>query len=267
MISTLNIGGRSVSFDQEKPIDISIPLRFDRPQPSAFGVGMATAEELGDTREDSSVNFERYTLVPHCNGTHTECVGHITHKRISVQSCLQDVLINAVLISVEPESETTESYSVKFEPGDRLITRKVLERALGSQASSETSGLPLALIVRTLPNTDEKLTADYGDENISPYFTTEAMLLIADSGFTHLLVDMPSIDRLFDGGHLANHRIFWKVEPGSFEVNDATRIGSTITELIYVPNAVKDGEYLLNLQIAPFEADASPSRPILWAVI
>ncbi len=263
MISTLTIGGRSVSFDPEKPIDISIPLRFDRPQPSAFGVGMATAEELGDTREDSSVNFERYTLVPHCNGTHTECVGHITHKRISVRSCLQDMLINAVLISVEPESETSDSYSVKFEPGDRLITREVLERSLASGFSAETFGLPLALIVRTLPNGDSKLTADYGDENISPYFTTEAMRLIADSGFTHLLVDMPSIDRLFDGGHLANHRIFWKVEPGSFEVNAATRIRSTITEMIYVPNSVKDGEYLLNLQIAPFEADAAPSRPLL----
>jgi hypothetical protein len=39
---------------------------------------------------------------------------------------------------------------------------------------------------------------------------------------------------------------------------------STITELIYVPNAVEDGRYLLNLQIAPFAADASPSRPLLF---
>lgn len=263
MFGTLNIGGRSINLDPAKMIDLSIPLRFDGPQPSAFGVGMATAEELGDTREDSSVNFERYSLVPHCNGTHTECVGHITHKRISVRSCLQDALLHAVLVSVEPENETTDSYSVGFEPGDRLITQRVLEKILTLSLASHGSGLPLALIVRTLPNDDSKLTTDYGDENISPYFTTEAMRLIVERGFKHLLVDMPSIDRLFDDGHLSNHRVFWNMDAGSFEINDATRIGSTITEMIYVPNDVADGEYLLNLQIAPFDADCAPSRPVL----
>lgn len=246
--------------------DISIPLRFDGRQPSAFGVGIATAEELGDTREDSSVNFERYSLVPHCNGTHTECVGHITHERISVRSFLRDAMMHAVLVSVEPESETTDTYSVAFESGDRLITRSALEKKLASRSPSDESDLPLALIVRTLPNNDSKLTADYGDENISPYLTTEAMKLIVDRGFKHLLVDMPSIDRLFDDGHLSNHRIFWNVARGSFEINEATRIGSTITELIYVPNDVADGEYLLNLQVAPFESDAAPSRPVLFAL-
>lgn len=269
MISTLNIGRRHARFDTENPIDISIPLRFDGPQPSAFGVGMATAEELGDTREDSSVNFERYSLVPHCNGTHTECVGHITHKRISVRSCLQDVLMQAVLVSVDPLGETRDSYSPRFEVGDLLITRNILEAALRKTKTSfvHDPGLPLALIVRTLPNDDEKQTANYGDQNISPYFTNDAMRLVVETGFKHLLVDMPSIDRLFDGGHLSNHRIFWNVEPGSFEVNEATRIGSTITEMIFVPNEVEDGEYLLNLQIAPFESDAAPSRPVLWAII
>jgi hypothetical protein len=42
---------------------------------------------------------------------------------------------------------------------------------------------------------------------------------------------------------------------------------ATITELIYVPNKVKDGTYFLNHQIAPFENDASPSKPILYKVI
>ena len=53
------------------------------------------------------------------------------------------------------------------------------------------------------------------------------------------------------------------VEPGSREVNVNTRIKNTITELIYVPNDVEDGEYLLNIQIAPFESDCAPSRPVL----
>lgn len=270
MLCTLEIEGRSVSFDLDDPIDISIPLRFNGPQPAAFGVGMATAEELGDTREDSSVNFERYSLVPHCNGTHTECVGHITHERISVRSCLRDALIHAVLITVDPktQSESPASAGGQSEEGDRLISRDTLENALIASGgkSFTVSDLSTGLIVRTLPNTDEKLIEDYGESNISPYFTDGAVQLIVELGFQHLLVDMPSIDRLFDGGHLANHRIFWNVEPGSFETSDETRIGSTITEMIYVSDKVGDGEYLLNLQIAPFEADCAPSRPMLFRI-
>jgi arylformamidase len=79
-----------------------------------------------------------------------------------------------------------------------------------------------------------------------------------------LLVDLPSIDRLFDEGKLLNHRIFWNVEEGSREVNHQTRMSSTITELIYVRDEVPDGDYLLNLQIPPFESDAAPSRPLLF---
>jgi hypothetical protein len=38
----------------------------------------------------------------------------------------------------------------------------------------------------------------------------------------------------------------------------------TITELAFVPDDVKDGLYLLNLQVAPFDNDAAPSRPLLF---
>ena len=89
---------------------------------------------------------------------------------------------------------------------------------------------------------------------------------IASLGVKHLLVDLPSIDRLYDEGKLSNHRTFWNVDQGSFEPNSKTRMHSTITELVYVPNDVNDGEYLVNLQIAPFESDASPSRPILFKI-
>jgi arylformamidase len=123
---------------------------------------------------------------------------------------------------------------------------------------------PTALIVRTLPNDESKLSRVYDESKIPPYFAADAMEWIVELGPAHLLVDMPSIDRLYDDGKLANHRIFWNVVRGSREVSAATRIKSTITELIYVPDHVPDGEYLLNLQIAPWDADAAPSRPILF---
>ena len=254
-----------------EPIDISIPLHFNGSQPNAFGVDAATATFLGDTRDGSSVNFEQYTFIPHCNGTHTECVGHITDERISVLDCLRDVFVAAVLVSVEPENVD----------GELLVTANLLRLANESEPpalaggvdveQNATSGSPAyaggsdkALVVRTLPNDHSKFTRRYGEGNIPPYFTAEAMEYIVACGFRHLLVDMPSIDRIFDEGRLVNHRIFWNVEPESREVNVETRINNTITELIYVPNEVVDGRYLLNLQIAPFVSDAAPSRPVLF---
>lgn len=237
------------------PIDISILLKFNGPQPNAYGVEPASSEPVragslvGDTRQGGSVNFEQYTFIPHCNGTHTECVGHITDERISVRECLQDVIVPAVLVTVEPE----------LDDGDLVIGKGLM---VGGIADKNVRVLS-ALIVRTLPNDDRKLAAKYGESNIPPYFTADAMEFIVECGFSHLLVDMPSIDRLFDDGKLTNHRIFWNVKPGSREANANTRVNSTITEMIYVPNEVEDGEYLLNLQIAPFESDCAPSRPVL----
>lgn len=234
--------------------DLSIPLRFNGPQPNAFGVERAASEPvragslIGDTRQGGSVNFERYTFIPHCNGTHTECVGHITDERISVRECLTDVIVPALLVTVETEPD-----------GDDLVISK---GSLVRDVADRNVRVP-ALIVRTLPNDDRKLTAEYGESNVPPYFTTDAMEYIVECGVEHLLVDMPSIDRLFDDGKLLNHRIFWNVSPDSREVDVDTRVNSTITEMIYVPNEVEDGEYLLNLQIAPFESDCAPSRPVL----
>jgi arylformamidase len=234
------------------PIDISIPLRFDGAQPNAYGVEPAFSSAceygdlVGDTRRGGSCNFESITLIPHCNGTHTECVGHITDERISIRDCLQDVLMTADLISVLPEIG---------ENGDALIDAYHLE--IGPADGD-------ALVVRTLPNDDSKLSRVYDEGYMPPYFTEGAMRKMVAAGVRHLLVDMPSIDRLFDDGRLGNHRIFWNVEMGSRSAKADTRRFCTITELIYVPEYVKDGRYLLNLQIPPFESDAAPSRPILF---
>lgn len=228
--------------------DLSIPMRFNGAQPNAFGVAPAISQPLGDTRTGSSVNFEQYTLIPHCNGTHTECVGHITDERISILDCLRDTIMSALLISVPTSAG---------DGGDLVITAEALHSALADSDTDTT-----ALIVRTLPNDDTKLTRRYDAGHIPPYFTAEAMGLIFICGFTHLLTDLPSIDRLRDEGRLRNHRIFWNIPTGSL-THTTTRISSTITELIYVPNNVQDGRYTLNLQIAPFAADAAPSRPVL----
>jgi hypothetical protein len=45
------------------------------------------------------------------------------------------------------------------------------------------------------------------------------------------------------------------------------RMHASITELIVVPENTQDGLYLLNLQFAPIESDASPSRPVIYPLI
>lgn len=229
-------------------VDISIPLRFDGAQPNAFGAAPATAIVLGDTRTGSSVNYAQYTLTPHCNGTHTECVGHITTERIYIRDCLRDVLMSAFLISVEPELKGG---------GDLIITADALR-----QANVEAGAGSDALIVRTLPNDESKLERRYSSDTRPAYFSESAIESILIYGFTHMLTDLPSIDRIDDGGKLLNHKMFWGFDATS-NTYAASRMYSTVTEMIYVPSNVQDGRYTLNLQIAPFQADAAPSRPIL----
>ncbi|MEO6334817.1 MAG: cyclase family protein [Pyrinomonadaceae bacterium] len=279
MPKLLDIDGYTSYFDMSKLIDISIALNFNGEQPNAYGVAPATSKPcdagdlVGDTRLGGSCNFEQYTLIPHCNGTHTECVGHITHERISIRDCLQDVFIPAKLITVAPyyAVDTDETYSISIDASDRLITRKQLEAASafasrpGEKKSRIFRSSNSALVIRTLPNDERKLKRRYVDA-VPPYFTTEAMQFIVESRFSHLLVDLPSIDRLYDEGRLSNHRIFWNVGQGSFETSYDTRLNSTITEMIYVPNSIEDGQYGLNLQIAAFATDASPSRPLLFPI-
>ncbi|HVE58465.1 MAG TPA: cyclase family protein [Pyrinomonadaceae bacterium] len=289
---SIQINSQIYKIDADEPLSIAIPLQFNGAQPNAYGVEPAISEPceagemVGDTRRGGSVNFEQYKFIPHCNGTHTECVGHLTHERIFVNDCLKDAFVLASLISAAPEkaSETDETYAVELSDDDLLITRKTLEKALEavrSQRGSDALNLeqsemvevnPVAavhssdsLIIRTLPNDESKLTRTYL-EKIPPFFTTEAIKFIRELGVKHLLVDLPSIDRIFDEGKLSNHRFFWNVGQGAFETSAASLIYHTITELIFVPDEIADGIYLLNLQIAPFVSDASPSRPILFAL-
>lgn len=273
MTISIEINGQTFKIDESNPINIAIPLDFYGAQPNAYDVERAASKPceagklVGDTRRGGSCNFEQITFIPHCNGTHTECVGHITDERISVNDCLQDVFIFAELISVltEKASETNDSYAIKLNENDSLITKNALKKSLRKPKTKDQRPKTKSLIIRTLPNDDSKLSKTYLDE-IPPFFSTEAMKFLNEIGIEHLLVDLPSIDRIFDEGKLSNHRIFWNVEPGKFQLNAESFPHKTITELIYVSNEIADGEYLLNLQIAAFAADASPSRPILFRI-
>ena len=50
-----------------------------------------------------------------------------------------------------------------------------------------------------------------------------------------------------------------------YAVEEAAAAG--ITEMIFVSDQILDGDYLLNLQMASFENDASPSKPVLYQIL
>jgi hypothetical protein len=133
--------------------------------------------------------------------------------------------------------------------------------AAGTRASASFE--PRALVIRTLPNSLAKQHRDYSDST-PPYLTREAAELLIERGIEHLVVDLPSIDRSHDEGRLTAHRIFFGLPPGSVALAQATRARATVTELAYIPDAVADGMYLLELQVPALGGDAVPSRPLLY---
>lgn len=270
MILQFVINSAHFKFDSDNPIPISIPLDFHGAQPNAFGVLKASAGAvkagrlIGDTREGGSCNFEEFTFIPHCNGTHTECVGHISLERFSIHETLRDSFIPATLITVEPENAmaSNENYEPDKQEGDLFISKKALTEKLYNSKHNFLQGL----IIRTLPNDDTKKTRDYV-KSPPPFFSLEAMEYISSLNVGHLLVDIPSLDRTNDEGLLSAHRIYWAVLPKKHDIVKAGHSLKTVTEMVYVPDEIEDGNYILNLQIADFVADASPSRPIIFKVL
>ncbi|MBI48843.1 MAG: metal-dependent hydrolase [Crocinitomicaceae bacterium] len=241
--------GSSFEIDLGAPLDISLALKDSRGQktPSAWYVegpkfdAVRSDGFIGRVAEGGAVNFTDVYFNPHGHGTHTECLGHITTALESIDSQIRNLkmppLVACAVVSVEPS----------FVDGDRVILPKDLP--------SKTL-LPPAMVIRTLPNNGDKKTKAWDNTN-PPYLDPEFTRGLVERGVEHLLVDLPSVDKEVDGGLLKSHRVF-------FGVPDSPRFSATITEFIYVPDYIVDGLYAINLQIAPFDLDASPSRPVLF---
>ncbi|PWH83547.1 metal-dependent hydrolase [Algibacter marinivivus] len=248
MIATIQYNSRKLQVDLSKPLDISMPLVSSKKNVNAWYIDAPKIEPVRDgewiasVKEGADINFNNIQFNPHAHGTHTECVGHITDKVHSINKNLKTFFFLAEVVTVAPEKEGE----------DYVISKKQLQFALGNKMRD-------AIVIRTIPNTREKLSKQYSNTNW-PYLKADAVKFLVNKGIKHLLIDLPSIDRERDGGELMGHNIFWNTK-------GQLRLDSTITELIYVSNKIEDGQYFLNLQIAPFENDASPSKPVLYKVI
>ncbi|PIF01698.1 MAG: metal-dependent hydrolase [Maribacter sp.] len=245
MIATLKVNNRNHTIDLSKPLDISIPMSGNASDVNAWYIEHPRIEPhvegefIGAVSKGAVVNFNDIWFNPHSHGTHTECVGHITEKFHSVNKNMNRYFFYAEVVTIAPEKKKN----------DFVISKKQLQYAFGNKKRD-------AIIIRTLPNSKDKFSRQYSDTN-PPYMTEDAAKLLVDKGVEHLLVDLPSIDKERDGGELLAHKAFW-------DFNGTMRKQATITEFVFVPNNVEDGTYFLNLQVAPFENDASPSRPVLY---
>jgi len=245
MIASIKLNSKNFQFDLTKPIDLSIPLKASKANVNAWYIDEPKIEPVefegftAAVSKGASINFNNIFFNPHGHGTHTECAGHITEKVHSVNKNLKQFFFLAELVTIAPTKLND----------DFVISKKQLQFALGNKKRD-------AIIIRTLPNTREKLSMQYSYSN-PPYLLEEAAIYLREKGIKHLLIDLPSVDREKDEGKLLAHNAFWNTK-------GKLRLDATITELIFVPNNVDDGSYLLNIQIAPFENDASPSKPILY---
>ena len=244
---------------------IAIPLDFDGLQPNLFDVPSATRVDLeagdfvGNVQRGGSCNVDTISLIPHCHGTHTESAGHILQQPDCVLSAIGEEPILAAVVSVHPESCSShlENYPHAREE-DRVITADALQEAL---RRSGLHDLPFSgMVLRTLPNEPQKKTLQYNSEPVPPYLTSASVDFLDKANVRHLFVDVPSIDRVFDRGRLQNHRQFWGVDATQ---TVSLRSERTITEMVYVPDDVPDGLYLIDLQVPSWRLHAVPSRPVL----
>jgi hypothetical protein len=267
---TVEVEGITYAVLLDSAQDISIPVRFDAPQVAVFGAASAATTPLqsgvftGSVALGGSCNCGVHTFSPHTSGTHTECVGHITEAAITIYDTFPGGLVPATVITVAPIAarDCAETYTPVLRPDDLVITSDALADVLRERPAA----FQRAVVIRTTPNSPDKLARNY-DAAPPAFFTTKAMSDLRDLDVEHLLVDLPSIDRINDEGMLTNHRVFWSVPLGSTSAPGEDIYPRTVTELVYVADDISDGIYLLNLQVAPMLADAAPSRPILYPVV
>lgn len=251
MIAEITHRGRAFKVDLSRPIDLSLPLGPEGPR--AWHVGplrieaVRMGERVFEVRQGAPVNFRDVRFNPHGHGTHTESVGHISPDIQPVGNLLKRYFFLAQVVSVRPETRRAPDAKE-----DRVVTLEQLRGVVNERP-------PEALVLRTLPNDEAAATRDWTGSNPC-YLQSTACAWLRSIGVKHLLLDLPSADREEDGGVLAAHHAFWDF-PSTI---DAER---TITEMIHVPGAVPDGDYLLELQLPHLMNDAAPSRPVLYALL
>ena len=238
--------GKSIRADLGKPHPIGVTVSRKQGV-SSFEIESAIYKDyqsgdlIGNKLKGGPCNLETISFTPHGNSTHTECLGHIaTDRPYRVNELINDTFYSAELITVD--TKVTDG-----------------QNALDFESINWDSINSKCLVIRSLPNGFVKTRTDYSGQN-APAILPKDMMKIVEAGIQHILIDLPSVDPEWDGGKLSSHHIFWNYP-------EKPRFNCSITEFCFISDEVKDGKYILKLNIAPFESDASPSSPVLYPLV
>src|SRR5690606_448851 len=165
--------------DFGRAVSLALALDFDRPHPRHFGAPAASSEPFrvggfeGDVARGASCNCRRVTLIPHCNGTHTESASHLTRQQRPLHDLLPVAPLPALLLSVAPvrASATAEDSLPAPQAGDRLITREAVTAAWARQAGADTGAVALLLH-----------TGTHWDDPAPPFLSRQLMQELVDRG-------------------------------------------------------------------------------------
>lgn len=243
--------------DFQAATSLAQTLDFDAAHPTHFGAPLAHSSPFrsgsfeGDVARGASCNCRSVTLIPHCNGTHTESVSHLTVEQRPLHDLLPAAPMPALLLTAMPVAAAGCAEDSLPPPlaGDRLITRAAVLAAWSRHGNTT----PRALLLRTGTNWRDAAP---------PFLSRQLAAELVARGIEHLVTDLPSVDRTEDQGRLTAHRLFFGLPAGSTRLADATRPTATITELACFPDALADGPCAVQIQIPAWSGDAVPSRPL-----
>ncbi len=245
MKTTVEFNGISYEIDLNKPYaDLSMAVTetarawyIDAPKFSPVILG----DWKGSIELGGNMNFFSIDFNPHAHCTHTETAGHISKTRHSINQYFKEPFTLALVLYPEVTN-------------GKVSLDRFMKAWLEAKEYGGTNGIQ-SVILKTDCG-DANLQRNYSHSNW-PYLDAEIGNFLRNEGIDHIIIDQPSVDQEEDGGALACHRTFWGATPES-------SLNRTITELADIPDYVQPGNYLLNLQVAPIENDAAPSRPLLY---
>ena len=236
---------------------------------------MQSGSFIGSIASGGPVNAEILEIIPHCQGTHTESVAHVTAGSASAYATAgggaglneqigitNTSLLSAVLISLPATAveQTKERYHLGALSEEPLLTCAALQQDEQLQQWLQHAD---AVIIRSLPNPVSKRNRNYEVLPWYPVLSEAAIAYLSALRLSHLLIDTPSLDRADDGGRVYNHKTWWGVQTDG-SIDHPQRL---LTEMIYAPDDIADGLYLLDMQIAPLVSDAVPSRPVIYPLL
>jgi kynurenine formamidase len=238
---------------------------------------------VGSMLTGGSCNVDVLKINSHCCGTHTETLLHLVPSdkataELSIDTVAPTGLQVALMLTLETSSiaeakRQNDSFTEHADSDDRLVSAAAINAALDTAAqrlprkhAAWDNAATKSLVLRVAEDDPARTTSPWSVESTAaPYFTADAIELLNRRGVVHLLVEFPSIDRVVDGGQLANHRRFWNIDQEAGNLAEAWA-SKTITEMIEVSPSIEDDLYLLSIQTPPIRTDAMLSRPVLFSL-